>query len=283
VLPTKSRDVMEDLVFDLGLHKGEDTAFYLKKGYRVVAVEADPDLAAECRRRFRAEIDRGSLHIIEGAIVAVNDCKDGYIKFYKNPHESLWGTTEAAWRERNVRLGAPSNEIEVPRLDLGAILRRHGMPYYLKIDLEGADRLALAYLQDFDERPKYLSIEDEKVDFSRLLVDLDLLCRLGYRKFRAVQQADMSTRHYEGCDRLGRPIRHRFEHGASGPFGADLGDGWMTRDELLVEYKWIFEMYRTFGDDSPFAHDGSLCELKLDLERRLRRPLPGWYDTHASF
>jgi FkbM family methyltransferase len=275
--------VTDDLVFDLGLHKGEDTAFYLKKGYRVVAIEADPDLAAECRCRFRPEIDRGALHIIEGAIVGVNDYRNGYIKFYKNPRESLWGTTDAAWRDRNARLGAISTEIEVPRLDFGAILRRHGMPYYMKIDLEGADRLALAYLQHFEERPKYLSIEDEKVDFSRLVADLDLLWRLGYRKFRAVQQSEIEPRHYEGRDRLGRPISHRFERGASGPFGGDLRDRWMTRDELLVEYKWIFEMYRTFGDDSPCAHDRPLSELRLELERRLCRPLPGWYDTHATF
>jgi hypothetical protein len=36
----------------------------------------------------------------------------------------------------------------------------------------------------------------------------------------------------------------------------------MTRDELLVEYKWIFEMYRTFGDDSPFAHDHSVSGMR---------------------
>ena len=193
-------------------------------------------LAAACRRRFRAEIARGALHIIEGAIVSVNERKDGYIKFYKNPRETLWGTTNAAWRDRNARLGAISTEIEVPRLDFGAVLRRHGM-----------------------------------------------LWRLGYRKFRAVQQSDVEPRCYEGHDRLGRRINHRFERGASGPFGADLCDGWMTGDELLVEYKWIFEMYRTFGDDSPFTHDRSLSEMRLELERRLQRPLPGWYDTHATF
>jgi hypothetical protein len=29
-----------DLIFDVGFHRGEDTDFYLKKGFRVVAVEA---------------------------------------------------------------------------------------------------------------------------------------------------------------------------------------------------------------------------------------------------
>lgn len=43
-----------------------------------------------------------------GAIVAVNDRRDKFIKFYKNPLESLWGTTNAAWRDRNARPGATS-------------------------------------------------------------------------------------------------------------------------------------------------------------------------------
>ena len=35
----------KDLVYDVGMHKGEDTEFYLRKGFRVIAFEADPDLA----------------------------------------------------------------------------------------------------------------------------------------------------------------------------------------------------------------------------------------------
>lgn len=29
-----------DLIFDIGMHRGEDSEFYLRKGFRVVAVEA---------------------------------------------------------------------------------------------------------------------------------------------------------------------------------------------------------------------------------------------------
>jgi hypothetical protein len=31
-----------DLIYDLGMHRGGDTQFYLEKGFRVVAVEANP-------------------------------------------------------------------------------------------------------------------------------------------------------------------------------------------------------------------------------------------------
>ena len=33
-----------DLIYDVGMHKGEDTEFYLSKGFKVVGFEADPDL-----------------------------------------------------------------------------------------------------------------------------------------------------------------------------------------------------------------------------------------------
>ncbi len=49
-----------DLVYDVGMHRGEDTAFYLAKGYRVVGFEANPELVEACQRRFAAEIGGGA-------------------------------------------------------------------------------------------------------------------------------------------------------------------------------------------------------------------------------
>src|SRR5262245_28922448 len=146
--------MQEDLIFDLGMHKGEDTEFYLKKGYRVVGVEADPDLAEHCRQRFATHIANGTVRIIEGAIVAEDRIRDGTVTFYRNPHVSVWGTVDPQWRDRNLLLGCPSDELEVRCLDLGGILQEHGMPFYMKIDLEGADRLCLDYLTGFKERPQ---------------------------------------------------------------------------------------------------------------------------------
>ena len=33
-----------NLIYDVGLHLGEDTEYYLKKGFRVIAFEANPEL-----------------------------------------------------------------------------------------------------------------------------------------------------------------------------------------------------------------------------------------------
>jgi FkbM family methyltransferase len=271
-----------DLIFDVGMHKGEDTDFYLKKGFRVVGIEANPELAAHCRQRFAARVADGSLHVVEGAIVPKDRATQPTVTFYKNVERTIWGTIDPQWRDRNVRLGCHSTEIVVPCVDLGAVLRKHGVPYYMKIDIEGADRLCLDYLKDIDERPQFISLEDEKVDLSRLIDDLGALWDLGYRTFRAVQQETIANSMYRGADRAGRMVLHQFELGASGAFGEDLAGPWMTPQEMIVEYKWIYEMYRLFGDDSPFCQDANLYELRTKLAQHFKCCLPGWYDTHAS-
>ena len=48
-----------DLIYDIGMHKGEDSEFYLRKGFRVVAFEANPELIASCAQRRREFLDRG--------------------------------------------------------------------------------------------------------------------------------------------------------------------------------------------------------------------------------
>ncbi len=45
-----------DLIYDVGLHRGEDAEFYLRKGFRVVAFEANPDLIQTCQAQFSDSI-----------------------------------------------------------------------------------------------------------------------------------------------------------------------------------------------------------------------------------
>jgi len=59
-----------DLVYDVGMNRGEDTEFYAKKGYQVVGFESDPLLVDQCRKRFVAELAGGQLNIVAGVIAA---------------------------------------------------------------------------------------------------------------------------------------------------------------------------------------------------------------------
>ena len=40
-------------VFDLGMNNGDDTELYLRSGYKVVAVEANPILCASVAEKFK--------------------------------------------------------------------------------------------------------------------------------------------------------------------------------------------------------------------------------------
>jgi FkbM family methyltransferase len=274
-------DPHDDLIYDVGLHVGEDSDFYLRKGFRVVAFEADAALAEAGRRRFADAIRENRFTLVEGAIVEPEVVASGQrtITFYVN--KAGWGTTSTEFVERNQRLGEPSTPVEVQVVDFADCLRRYGMPYYMKIDIEGADRACLRTLQQFDEKPAYVSMESEKVDTAALEEEIALLQALGYDRFKAVQQARPRTRIPPNPPREGRYVPYTFRPGSSGLFGRELPGEWLDRDGILRAYRGIFRAYRLFGDDSAIRRASwGPSALRL-LTRVVRRPLPGWYDTHA--
>ena len=59
---------MTELIYDIGMHEGEDSKFYLLKGFRVVAVEADPELCRVAAERLGQFTATGQLTIINRAI-----------------------------------------------------------------------------------------------------------------------------------------------------------------------------------------------------------------------
>jgi len=125
----------KNLIYDVGMHKGEDSEFYLRKGFRVIAFEADPTLVLFSMNRLREFIDTGQLTIIEGAIIDLEEIDAGQkkVQFYKNNNVSVYGTVCSNWADRNVRLGASSKTIEVDVIDFAAIIQEYGIPHFMKI------------------------------------------------------------------------------------------------------------------------------------------------------
>jgi hypothetical protein len=56
--------MVPDLIYDIGMHNGNDTAYYLFRGFRVVGVEANPLLVEQVRERFAAEIASNRLTVL---------------------------------------------------------------------------------------------------------------------------------------------------------------------------------------------------------------------------
>ncbi len=270
-----------NLIYDVGLHRGQDTDFYLKKGYRVVAFEADPRSAEFCRSRFESEISEGQLEIVEGAITE-NASSNGHmseVEFFQNTDHQLWSSASSDWAARNEVLGTRNDIIRVQAVDFAQCLEKYGIPHYLKADIVGSETICLRALLNFENKPDYISIRSEKLVFRKLEYEFELLEQLGYTGFKAVKQD--FERVTSSLPSTSEMKFHEFEEGASGPFGEETKGFWKSSDKVLSDYRRIFIRYWLFGDYSYLIQTRRGKRLIASLERILKRSVPGWFDTHA--
>lgn len=276
--PARARPkLLPELVFDVGMHRGEDTVYYLQKGLRVVAFEAHPGLVDAARRRFATEVADGRLQIVSGAITAPG--RDS-VTFYIHGRLSIWGTTDPRQAERNEVMG-PSTAITAPAVDFATCLREYGVPHYLKVDIEASDMLCVEALLDVEpeQRPRYASIEAESETWSGVVRQFDTLERLGYTRFAIVQQATIGGRVGRITTHDGSIIPYCFKMHSSGPFGEDLAGPWLDKREALRRYR---RMLTALVAAHAFDQLPRGAEIRHVVASLVGRPLPGWFDIHAA-
>ena len=162
----------QNLVFDVGLHNGDDAAYYLRLGYRVVGIEANPLLAHQCRLRFCSEIREGRIAVINAGILS----EPGTFTFYRNLSDDGWSSFEP---ERG-RRGGKWEEMRIACITTRQVIMEHGQPSFMKVDIEGADLQALNSLEPATA-PAYVSVELNHTD-----PILERLIDLGYSAFKFV-------------------------------------------------------------------------------------------------
>jgi FkbM family methyltransferase len=250
-------------VFDVGMNNGDDSAHYLSKGFKVIAVEANPILVQRARLRFQAEITSGQM-VIEP--FGIRD-HPGRAPFWINEERDVFSSFD---RMRASRGGTHCRSVDVECVTFDTLLKKYGVPYYLKLDVEGAEPHCLTSLRSTG-LPRYISVEAESLEY------LLLLWQLGYRQFKVVDQmrhnsrfpdftndnafSRLAKRMCSYADRFkNRAIRIPFPRGCSGPFGEDTSGSWQPLEE--VAYNWL---HLHFGH-----HDrGNLSA-------------GSWYDFHAK-
>ena len=138
-----------DLIYDVGFHHGEDTAFYLKKGFRVVAFEAHPRLAEKGRVLFADAARDGRFTMVEGAIISPDEWVAGKreVTFYVTDGLDMVGSNYQVWTDRFAKRGATTRRVSVVAVDFVNCLRTLGVPHSMKIDIEGSDRFCLESLR----------------------------------------------------------------------------------------------------------------------------------------
>jgi hypothetical protein len=156
-------------------------------------------------------------------------------------------------------------------------LAQHGIPYYLKIDIEGADSLCLQALERFDERPKYISIEAALTSFDDAFSELAALWTLGYRSFKIVNQSKHKFLRCPNPPLEGDYVDYRFDGTCTGPFGEEAPGSWMAIGDTLSRYRGLLREQKYFGGTAPLFNTPVHRVYEL-----LRREPVGWYDFHAK-
>jgi FkbM family methyltransferase len=165
------------LIYDIGLHDGRDTGHYLREGCHVVAIDANPAMCAAAEAQFRDHIGAGQLKIINRGVAE----RKGQLEFFVCDDMSEWSSFHREMASRN---GATHHSILVDCVPIVEIINEFGVADYMKIDIEGDDRVCIAGLTSATA-PRYISIE---MDHCRGEQDLQILAKLGYSYFKVICQ-----------------------------------------------------------------------------------------------
>jgi FkbM family methyltransferase len=246
-------------IYDVGMNDGEDTAHYLETGHRVVAVEANPDLAAEARERFAREIGEGRLVVVDAAI-----SRGG------RPVKLLLAGADLGASSTNPESIAHRKtfgSVEVRGVTLDSLFEEHGVPHYLKVDIQGSDRLCILALTRA-RRPRYVSFEVGS-DAHELIGHA---AEVGYTRFKVIHQN--TFRELENQECLTDRIKYRLmrEMGFDRPTRIRRAGRFFVAGHSSGPLPW-----RTDGR----WRDAEETIRRLDDARRAGR-LRGWYDVHAA-
>src|SRR5258706_16085704 len=76
------------------------------------------------------------------------------------------------------------NRFFVPAITFDSVLELFGVPYYLKVDIEGAEIDVIRFLKQSGPVPRFISFEVSQDAFAIL----DWLMQLGYGQFKLINQ-----------------------------------------------------------------------------------------------
>ena len=231
-------------IFDIGLYDGTDTEYYLSLGSRVISVDANPLFVKRGQARFGAEIAAGRLTIVHAAISSDRAPVELTLSGDDLGASSMFGD--------RVVDRQPIGSITAPGLPIRDLMDQYGVPEFMKVDIEGADRFCVLQLTR-DTRPRYLSFEIGP-DVEELL---EHVRSIGYSRFKIINQVALRELANEGnlrdravlriAERLGVGDPRLLRRGGrffaagrcSGPVPWKSDGRWYSGDETVARWRGV--------------------------------------------
>lgn len=184
-----------DLAFDIGAHVGDRIAAFRRLGARVVAVEPQPALV----RTLKLIYGRDPAVVIEPLALAD---KPGVIELRLNIDNPTVSTASldfisAASRSRGWEGQTWTRAVRVSATTLDAMVARHGLPVFVKIDVEGFEA---EVLEGLTQPVRALSFEFTTIQRAVALAAIRRCMTLGYRRFNAALGENLRLVHEDWLD-----------------------------------------------------------------------------------
>lgn len=145
-------------VLDIGANCGQKAALFRGCARRVICVEPDPAAVEQLQARFGHRDDVVIVHAGVGE-------EAGQATFYRLGAASPLNTFSRQWSETQ---GSDAVETTVPIVTLDQLIAIHGLPSFIKIDVEGYE---LQVLQGLHQPIRALSFECNLQQFRRQTLD----------------------------------------------------------------------------------------------------------------
>ncbi|MCC6415189.1 MAG: FkbM family methyltransferase [Opitutaceae bacterium] len=177
----------QSLVFDIGANVGHYTLIFQSLGARVIAIEPQQALAQSLRRRFQGN----ARVVVEQTAVGARP-GEATLRKTSDLSEVASLRADVAETSRFAREHPFTATETVAIQTFSALLARHGVPDFCKIDVEGYEQEVLATL---DQPIPVISFEFNREYFAVAEACVETLSALGAYEFNFAQGEDTFLRH----------------------------------------------------------------------------------------
>jgi FkbM family methyltransferase len=208
------------IIYDIGSNNGDDIPYYLLKSDLVIAVEANPTLCDKIKIRFKNEINNGQL-IVENFVIDVEEGKDS-VPFYIHKHNHVLSQFTIPYNINDFI------QVYLPSKNIISLIKEHGNPYYIKIDVEHFDQEILKAIFLANIFPPYLSAESHRIEIFTILANTEK-----YQKFKLIDGRTISEKYKNKSIETNKGlVKYSFPFHSAGPFGNDIDGVWLNKNEL---------------------------------------------------